>query len=235
MKMTFKALVGMLLALCLAGVGGWVWGSLGRWSADEALRLSGTRLHQSSAQGHLLQARVNLFENNFGEAGQNLTAARADLQTVALAADEAGQKEAAGRLRTAIAKIGEAIDLAARLDLAANARAADALRLLTADAVTRDDVLRAFETSVAHPASARELIQILKVPREERVTFRRHLRSLAADGVARPDPRAPLRPPRQDGRRRRAAPGARRRLRLRDSRASRRPRARRHVRRRRPT
>ena len=49
--------------------------------------------------------------------------------------------------------------------------------------MTRDDILRAFETSVDHPASARELIQILKVPREERVTFRRHLRSLAAEGL----------------------------------------------------
>jgi len=132
MKMTFKAIAGLLLALCLAGFGGWVWGSLGRWSTQETLRQSGTRLHQRSAQANLLQARVNLFEHNFGEAGQNLTAARADLQTVASVMDEGGQKEAAGRLRTAIAKIGEAIDLAARLDLAANARAAEALRLLTA-------------------------------------------------------------------------------------------------------
>jgi hypothetical protein len=132
MKMTFKAIAGMLVALCLAVLGGWIWGSLGRWSAEEALRASGTRLHQSNAQAGLLKARVNLFENNFGEAGQNLAAARSDLQTVAQTMDDAGQKEAAGRLRAAIAKIGEAIDLAARLDLAANARAADALRLLTA-------------------------------------------------------------------------------------------------------
>jgi hypothetical protein len=132
MKLTFKALAGMLLALCLAVFGGWIWGSLGRWSAEETLRASGTRLHQISAQASLLKARVNLFENNFGEAGQNLAAARSDLQTVARAMDDGGQNEAAGRLRAAIAKIGEAIDLAARLDLAANARAADALRLLTA-------------------------------------------------------------------------------------------------------
>jgi hypothetical protein len=131
MKLTFKALIGMLLALGLALAGGWVWGSLGRWSAEDARRLSGTRLHEAGAQASLLRARVNLFENNFGEAGQNLAAARADLLTVAQALEQDGQKEAAGRLRAAIAKIGEAIDLAARLDLAANARAADALRLLT--------------------------------------------------------------------------------------------------------
>ena len=133
MKMTFKAIVGMLLAICLAVLGGWVWGSLGRWSAEDALRLSGVRLHQRGAEANVLSARVNLFENNFGAAGQNLSAARADLQTVAQALEDGGQKEAAGRLRTAITKIGEAIDLAGRLDLTANARAADALRLMTAN------------------------------------------------------------------------------------------------------
>jgi ribonuclease R len=48
--------------------------------------------------------------------------------------------------------------------------------------VKSDDILRAFETRVTHPSSARELIQLLKVPREARVSFRRQLRVLAADG-----------------------------------------------------
>ena len=131
MKVTLKAVVGMLLALALAVLGGWVWGSMGRWPAEDALRRSGVRLHQAGAQASLLQARVNLFENNFGEAGRNLAAAREDLLTVAPTLEQDGQPEAAGRLRAAIAKIGEAIDMAARLDLAANARAAEAFRLLT--------------------------------------------------------------------------------------------------------
>jgi ribonuclease R len=48
--------------------------------------------------------------------------------------------------------------------------------------VTREEILEAFETTVKHPASARELVQILKIPREARVTFRRHLQRLAAEG-----------------------------------------------------
>ena len=36
---------------------------------------------------------------------------------------------------------------------------------------------------VHHPATARELIQILRVPREERVTFKRHLKSLVSEGA----------------------------------------------------
>ena len=49
--------------------------------------------------------------------------------------------------------------------------------------MTRDELLRAFETRITHPVSARELIQILKVPREERVGVRRQLRALAGDGT----------------------------------------------------
>jgi len=49
--------------------------------------------------------------------------------------------------------------------------------------VTKEDVLRAVALRVAHPASGRELIQLLKIPREARVTFRRVLRQLVADGA----------------------------------------------------
>ena len=48
--------------------------------------------------------------------------------------------------------------------------------------MTREEILQAFETKVPHPASARELVQILKIPREARVTFRRDLQRLAAEG-----------------------------------------------------
>jgi ribonuclease R len=48
--------------------------------------------------------------------------------------------------------------------------------------VTREEILHAFETRVPQPASARELVQFLKIPREARVTFRRHLQRLAAEG-----------------------------------------------------
>jgi ribonuclease R len=45
-----------------------------------------------------------------------------------------------------------------------------------------DDVLRLIRERAHHPATARELAQILKVPREERASFRRHLKALAASG-----------------------------------------------------
>ena len=47
---------------------------------------------------------------------------------------------------------------------------------------SRDDVLHLIRTRVHHPATARELAQILRVPREERVSFTRQLKALAESG-----------------------------------------------------
>jgi ribonuclease R len=48
---------------------------------------------------------------------------------------------------------------------------------------SRDQVLRQIREQVHHPATARELIRVLKIPAEERTTFKRHLKSLVNDGT----------------------------------------------------
>src|SRR5438046_2617013 len=45
-----------------------------------------------------------------------------------------------------------------------------------------DDVLRLIRDTVHHPATARELTQVLRIPREERPAFKRLLKTLVADG-----------------------------------------------------
>jgi len=40
---------------------------------------------------------------------------------------------------------------------------------------SRDQVLDVMRERVHHPAGMRELLQILKVPREERASFKRHI------------------------------------------------------------
>src|SRR5204863_3540061 len=47
---------------------------------------------------------------------------------------------------------------------------------------SRDQVLALMRERVHHPAGIRELLQLLKVPREERATFKRHLNALVASG-----------------------------------------------------
>jgi ribonuclease R len=47
---------------------------------------------------------------------------------------------------------------------------------------SRDQVLALMRDRVHHPAAMRELLQTLKVPREERTSFKRHITSLVASG-----------------------------------------------------
>ena len=48
--------------------------------------------------------------------------------------------------------------------------------------MTRDDVLARMRERAHYPATARDLARILKIPREQRATFTRHLKSLLASG-----------------------------------------------------
>src|SRR5918911_1174649 len=47
---------------------------------------------------------------------------------------------------------------------------------------SRDQVLALMRDRVHHPAAMRELLQVLKVPREERVSFKRHINALVGSG-----------------------------------------------------
>ena len=49
--------------------------------------------------------------------------------------------------------------------------------------LSRDDLLRHIRTTVHHPATARELARILRIPRDERHRFARDLKALVADGL----------------------------------------------------
>src|SRR5947207_2200886 len=47
---------------------------------------------------------------------------------------------------------------------------------------SRDQVLALMRERMHHPAAMRELLQVLKVPREERTSFKRHVKSLVSSG-----------------------------------------------------
>jgi ribonuclease R len=49
--------------------------------------------------------------------------------------------------------------------------------------LTRDKLLKLIRDNVHHPATARDLAQTLRIPREERNTLKRHLKALVADGA----------------------------------------------------
>src|SRR3954465_1987837 len=47
---------------------------------------------------------------------------------------------------------------------------------------SRDQVLALMRERVHHPAGMRELLQVLKVPKDEQTSFKRHIKSLVASG-----------------------------------------------------
>src|SRR6478672_5453998 len=47
---------------------------------------------------------------------------------------------------------------------------------------SRDQVLALMRERVHHPAAMRELLQVLKVPRDDRTAFKRHIKNLVASG-----------------------------------------------------
>ena len=48
--------------------------------------------------------------------------------------------------------------------------------------LSREQIIKLLREKVTHPATSRELLRILKIPREERATFRRLLKALVASG-----------------------------------------------------
>ena len=48
--------------------------------------------------------------------------------------------------------------------------------------LSREQIVKLLREKVTHPATSRELIRILKVPREEHATFRRLLKALVSTG-----------------------------------------------------
>src|SRR5436190_21486659 len=48
--------------------------------------------------------------------------------------------------------------------------------------ISRDQILAQMRERAHHPAGARELLQLLKIPREQRASFNRHLKALVSSG-----------------------------------------------------
>ncbi len=84
----------------------------------------------ADARASLLSARVNLFEINFGKASTELERAKQAMSAAAGLLDKAGRSGEAASVRLALAKAGEAQQLAGAVDQTASARAAEALAAL---------------------------------------------------------------------------------------------------------
>lgn len=130
-----KLILGIGVALLVALGVGWAWGGWGRSDINRALRVAELRGDLLEGRAAVLDARLDIYSVNFGEASRHLEAARSALRAADARLKDLSRQEDAKRLELALTRIDEAQRMAGKLNQDANALAADAAK-------TINDVLR---------------------------------------------------------------------------------------------
>ena len=109
---------------------GFLWGSRGRWAAEERLGMVERQLLLSDARRETYAGSLELQKLNFGAAAGHFEAARAASDQVRLRFEAAGDPANSERAATAAGLLNEARSLSSRLDQGAAERAQRAARAL---------------------------------------------------------------------------------------------------------
>ena len=129
MTRTKLVLAAFVAAIVIVGIG-YAMGGSGRYQLQSALDETRERLDVAEARGHLLEARVSLYNVNFGDASKHFEESKAPLRRVRERFQRVGKNAAAGSIAAAMAHVDEAQRLAGKLDQASNAKANDALEAI---------------------------------------------------------------------------------------------------------
>lgn len=122
-------LIGIVVLIVCLGLG-FAWGASGKRAVQAALDDARQRIDLSEARSHLLDARVSLYNNNFGDATRHLEEAKVPLRRARERYQEDNKREPADSVGAALDRIEEAQRLAGKLDSAANSKAGEALDAL---------------------------------------------------------------------------------------------------------
>ena len=122
-----KVILAGVVALAVSLGLGYAWGASGRGVAEDALADARRQLDLADARGRLLDARVSLYNNNFGDASRGFEEAKEPLGRVRDRYRDEGRRDAASGIEKALQRIDEAQRLSGKLDQAANTKAAEAL------------------------------------------------------------------------------------------------------------
>ena len=125
-----KLILGIGVALLVALGVGWAWGASGRSDINRALRIAELREGLLEGRAAVLDARLDIYSVNFGEASRHLEAARRALRATDARLNDLGRQEDAKRLKLALTRIDEAQRMAGQLNQDANALAADAAKTI---------------------------------------------------------------------------------------------------------
>ncbi|HVC18714.1 MAG TPA: hypothetical protein VNE16_01450 [Vicinamibacterales bacterium] len=121
-----KRLLGVGAALLVALGAGWAWGASGKADVNRALQTAELRESLLEGRAAVLDARLDIYSVNFGNASRHLEAARSALRAADARLNGLGRREDAKRLESALTRIDEAQRMAGQLNQDANAIAAQA-------------------------------------------------------------------------------------------------------------
>jgi hypothetical protein len=124
---TGKLILSVFVALIVALGLGFGWGASGRTELRTALDDAKQQLDLAEARGQILEGRVSLYNNNFGDASRHFEDAKAPLRRIMTRYQDAGKREAASDIVAAIGHLEEAQRLTAKLDPSANNKALEVL------------------------------------------------------------------------------------------------------------
>lgn len=109
---------------------GYAWGASGRSAMQSALDEARQRLDIAEARGEVLDARVSLYNMNFGDASRRFEEAKVPLRRIRQRLSDAGSTDAVRSISAALEHLEEAQRLAGKLDPAANNKAGEALEAI---------------------------------------------------------------------------------------------------------
>ena len=119
----------LVVALLILGFG-YVWGASGRSAMQSTLDEARQRLDVAEARGELLDARVSLYNMNFGDATRRFEEAKTPLRGIRERYADEGKTDAARSISAALEHLEEAQRLAGKLDPGANTKAGEALEAI---------------------------------------------------------------------------------------------------------
>ena len=103
-----KRLLGICVALLVALGAGWAWGASGRSDLNRALLIAELRDSLLEGRAAVLDARLDIYSVNFGEAGRHLEAARSALRAAEARLNGLGRQADTKLVELALTKIDEA-------------------------------------------------------------------------------------------------------------------------------
>lgn len=127
MAMRGKLILTVVAALIVALGLGFAWGASGRMALQTNLEDARQQLDLADARGQILDARVSLYNNNFGDASRHFEESKAALRRVKQRYQDARRNDAASSIDAALGHVEEAQRLSGKLDPSANGKAGEAL------------------------------------------------------------------------------------------------------------